>query len=82
VIGKRPTLKEELEFALRKITGTSFQFNEDVISYVSQQISLETGEDPAVVSLRLIEQIKKVVAEDIERQMRRCRPCARQLKRV
>ncbi len=71
----RPTLKEELEYTLWKITGTPLQFNEYVISYLSREISRETGEDPAVVGLRLIEQIQQIVNEDVDRQMSRCRPC-------
>lgn len=70
----RPTLKEELEYALWKITGLPLQFNEHVIPCLSREIARETGEDPAVVSLRLLEQIKEIVNEDIERQMRKYRP--------
>jgi hypothetical protein len=71
----RPTLKEELEYALWKITGTPLHFDEHVIPYLSREISRETGEDPAVISLRLIEQIKQIINEDVDRQMSRCRPC-------
>jgi hypothetical protein len=71
----RPTLKEELEYALWKITGTPLQFNQSVIPYLSQEVAKQTGEDPAAVSLRLIDEIKKIVNEDVDRQIRRCRPC-------
>jgi hypothetical protein len=71
----RPTLKEELEYALWKITGTPLQFNKHVIPYLSREIARETGEDPAVVSFRLIEQIKQIVNEDVDRQMKKCCPC-------
>ena len=73
----RPNLKEELEYALWKITGTPLPFNEYTIPYLSREISRETGEDPAVVSLRLIDQIKQIVNEDVDRQMSRCRPCVK-----
>lgn len=76
----RPTLKEELEYALWKITGTPLQFNEYVISYLSREIARKTGEDTAVVSLRLLEQIKQIVNEDIDQQMKKCRPCEQQIK--
>lgn len=71
----RPTLKEELEYALWKITGTPLQFNEYIIPYLSQEIARKTGEDPATVSMRLVDQIKKIINEDLDRQIRRCRPC-------
>ncbi len=71
----RPTLKEELEYALWKITGTPLQFNEYIIPYLSQEIARKTGEDPATVSMRLVDEIKKIINEDLDRQIRRCRPC-------
>jgi hypothetical protein len=74
------TLKEELEYALWKITGTPLQFNEYVIPYLSREIARKTGEDTAVVSLRLLEQIKQIVNEDIDQQMKKCRPCDQQIK--
>lgn len=76
----RLTLKEELEYALWKITGTPLQFNEYVIPYLSREIARKTGEDTAVVSLRLLEQIKQIVNEDIDQQMKKCRPCEQQIK--
>jgi len=74
----RPTLKEELEFAIWKITGTPMKFSEYSIPYLSQEIAKKTGEDPAIVSLRLIQEIKQVIHEDIDRQLKRCRPCLKQ----
>jgi hypothetical protein len=71
----RPTLKEELEYALWKITGTPLQFNEHSIPYLSQEIAKKTGEDPAIVGLRLVDEIKRIINEDLDRQIRRCRPC-------
>jgi hypothetical protein len=71
----RPTLKEELEYALWKITGTPLQFNEHSISYLSQEIAKKTGEDPAIVGLRLVEEIKRIINEDLDRQIRRRKPC-------
>lgn len=71
----RPTLKQELEFAVWKITGASLKFSEYTIPYVSQEIARRTGEDPAVVSLRLIQEIKQIVNDDVDRQLKRCRPC-------
>ena len=76
----RLTLKEELEYALWKITGTPLQFNEYVIPYLSREIAGKTGEDTAVVSLRLLEQIKQIVNEDIDQQIKKCRPCDQQIK--
>ncbi|MDD1709361.1 MAG: hypothetical protein LUQ37_00460 [Methanoregulaceae archaeon] len=73
-----PTLKEELEFAIWKITGTPMKFSEYSIPYLSQEIAKKTGEDPAIVSLRLIQEIKQVIHEDIDRQLKRCRPCLKQ----
>jgi hypothetical protein len=70
----RPTLKEELEYALWRITDTPLQFNQYTIPYISQEIAKKTGEDPATISLRLIDEIKKIVNEDLDRQIRRCRP--------
>lgn len=70
-------MKEELEFALWKITGVPLQFNEYVIPCISQELARRTGEDPAVVSIRLIEQIKQVVHEDLDKQMKKCRPCVK-----
>jgi hypothetical protein len=72
-------LKEELEYALWKITGVPLQFNEYVIPYLSQELARKTGEDPAVVSFRLIEQIKQIVQEDVDRQMMKCRPCEKMI---
>ena len=74
----RPTLKEELEYAIWKITGTPMKFSEYSIPYVSQEIAKKTGEDPAVVSLRLIQEIKQIVNEDVDRQLKKCRPCVKQ----
>jgi hypothetical protein len=71
----RPTLKEELEYALWRITGTPLRFDTGTIPYLSREIAKETGEDPAEVSLRLLNEIKIIVNEDIDRQLRRCRPC-------
>jgi hypothetical protein len=69
----RPTLKEELEYALWKVTGIPLQFNEYVIPYLSQELARKTREDPAVVSYRLIEQIQQIVHEDVGIQMKKCR---------
>lgn len=77
----RPTLKEELEYALWKITGVPLQFNEYVIPCISQELARKTGEDPAVVSFRLIEQIKQIVQEDVDRQTKKCRPCEKMIER-
>lgn len=74
----RPTLKEELEYAIWKITGTPMKFSEYSIPYVSQEIAKKTGEDPAVVSLRLIQEIKQIINEDVDRQLKKCRPCMKQ----
>jgi hypothetical protein len=71
----RPTLKEELEFAIWKITGTPMKFSEYSIPYISQELAKKTGEDPAVVSLQLIREIKQIVNEDVDRQLKKCRPC-------
>ena len=76
----RPTLKEELEFALWKITGTPLQFNEYVIPYLSRELAKKTGEDPAVVGLLLLEQIKQIVNEDIDQQMKKRRPRGQRIK--
>ena len=74
----RPTLKEELEFAIWKITGTPMKFSEYSIPYISQELAKKTGEDPAVVSKRLIQEIKQIIHEDIDRQLKKCRPCLKQ----
>jgi hypothetical protein len=71
----RPTLKDELEYALWRITGTPLRFDTGTIPYLSREIAKETGEDPAEVSIRLMNEIKTIVNEDINRQLRRCRPC-------
>ena len=76
----RLTLKEELEYALWKITGTPLQFNEYVIPYLSREIARKTGEDTAVVSLRLLEQIKQIVNEDIDQQIKNRRPRGQRIK--
>ena len=71
----RPTLKEELEFAIWKITGTPMKFSEYTIPYLSQEIAKKAGEDPAVVSLRLIQEMKQIINEDVDRQLKKCPPC-------
>jgi len=71
----RPTLHEELEYAIWKITGTPLKFSEYTLPYVSMEIAKRTGEDPAVVSLRLIDEIKQIVHEDIDQMIAKCRPC-------
>ena len=73
----RPTLKEELEFAIWKITGTPMKFSEYSIPYISQEIARKTGEDPAIVSMQLIQEIKQIVNEDVDRQLKKCRPCVK-----
>ena len=73
----RPTLKEELEFAIWKITGTPMKFAEYSIPYISQEIARKTGEDPAIVSMQLIQEIKQIVNEDVDRQLKKCRPCVK-----
>jgi hypothetical protein len=73
----RPTLNEELEFAIWKITGTPMKFSEYSIPYISREIARKTGEDPAVVSMRLIQEIKQIVNEDVDRQLKKCRPCVK-----
>jgi hypothetical protein len=73
----RPTLKEELEFAIWKITGTPMKFSEYSIPYLSQEIAKKTGEDPAVVSLQLIREIKQIVHDDVDQQLKKCRPCGK-----
>jgi len=75
----RPTLKEELEFAIWKITGTPMKFTEYTIPYISQELAKKTGEDPAIVSLRLIEEIKQIVHEDVDRHLKKCRPSMKQV---
>lgn len=74
----RPTLNEELEYAIWKITGTPMKFSEYSIPYISQEIAKKTGDDPAVVSLRLIQEIKQIINEDVDRQLKKCRPCVKQ----
>ncbi|MCE5297845.1 MAG: hypothetical protein LLF84_02705 [Methanoregulaceae archaeon] len=74
----RPTLKEELEYAIWKITGTPMKFSEYSIPYVSQEIAKKTGEDPAVVSLQLIQEIKQIINEDVDQQLKKHRPCMKQ----
>ena len=76
----RPKLKEELEYALWKITGTPLQFNEHVIACLSREMASKTGEDSAEISLRLIEQIQQIVNEDIDQQMKKCRQYAHPVK--
>lgn len=71
----RPTLKDELDYALWRITGTPLRFDTGTIPYLSREIAKETGEDPAIVSIRLMNEIKAIVNEDVDRQLRRCRPC-------
>jgi hypothetical protein len=73
----RPTLKEELEFAIWKITGIPMKFSEYSIPYISQEIARKTGEDPAIVSMRLIQEIKQIVNEDVDRQLKKCGPCVK-----
>jgi hypothetical protein len=73
----RPTLKEELEYAIWKITGTPMKFSEYSIPYISQEIARKTGEDPAIVSMKLIQEIKQIVNEDVDRQLKKCRPCVK-----
>jgi hypothetical protein len=73
----RPTLKEELEYAIWKITGTPMKFSEYSIPYISQEIARKTGEDPAIVSMQLIQEIKQIVNEDVDRQLKKCRPCVK-----
>jgi len=71
----RPTLHEELEYAIWKITGTPLKFTEYSVPYISQEIAKRTGEDPAVVSLRLIDEIKQIIHDDIDQMIKKCRPC-------
>jgi len=75
----RPTLKEELEFAIWKIIGTPMKFSEYLIPYISQEIARKTGEDPAIVSMRLIQEIKQIVDEDVDRQLKKCNPCVKHI---
>jgi uncharacterized protein YlzI (FlbEa/FlbD family) len=64
-----------LEYALWRITGIPLRFDTGTLPYLSREIAKETGEDPAEVSIRLMNEIKIIVNEDVDRQLRRCRPC-------
>lgn len=74
-IPMRPTLKSELEFAIWKITGLSIPYNDHLIPTLSQEIARKTGEDPGEVSMRLTEQIKAIIWEDIQSQYRNRAAC-------
>lgn len=76
----RPTLKDELEYAIWKITGLSIPFNEHVIPHLSKEIAKKTGEDPGEVSMRLAAQIKEIIWEDIQSQYRNRAPCQKAVK--
>jgi hypothetical protein len=71
----RPTLKNELEYAIWKITGLSIPYNDHVIPTLSQEIARKTGEDPGEVSMRLAAQIKEIIWEDIQSQYRDRESC-------
>lgn len=71
----RPTLKNELEYAIWKITGLSIPYNEHIVARLSQEIARKTGEDPGEVSMRLAEQIKEIIWEDIRAHYRQRAPC-------
>jgi hypothetical protein len=66
----KPTLKEELEFAVWKITGLPLEFSQYTIPYISQELSKKTGEDPAIISFKLIDEIKSIIHEDINHQLK------------
>ncbi|OPX66180.1 MAG: hypothetical protein A4E37_02129 [Methanoregulaceae archaeon PtaB.Bin056] len=66
----RQRLKDELEFAIWKITGLSIPYNEHIIPRLSQEIAMKTGEDPGEVSMRLVAQIKEIIWEDMQNQFR------------
>lgn len=75
----RPTLKTELEFAIWKITGISVPYNEHIIPRLSREIASRTGEDPGEVSMRLAEQIKSIIWEDIQQHYRTRESCQRSI---
>ena len=51
------------------------KFSEYTIPYLSQEIAKKTGEDPAVISLKLIQEMKQIINEDVDRQLKKCPPC-------
>jgi hypothetical protein len=71
----RPTLNEEIEFALWKITGMAIPYNEHVIPTLSQELARQTGGDPGEVSMRLSARIKEIIQEDISQLYRTRVPC-------
>ncbi|MCU0631743.1 MAG: hypothetical protein MUC66_02060 [Methanolinea sp.] len=77
----RLTLKDELEFAIWKITGLSIPYNEHVIPRLSREIAERTGEDPGEVSMRLAAQIKEIIWEDMQNHYRNREPCQKALER-
>lgn len=66
----RLTLKEELEFAIWKITGLSIPYHDDLVPRLSQEIAQRTGEDPGEVSMRLAAQIKEIIRDDVDAHFR------------
>jgi hypothetical protein len=42
-----------------------------------RELARKTEEDPAVVSVRLNEQVRQIVQEDGNLQMKKCRPCGK-----
>ncbi len=61
----RLTLKDEMEYAIWKVTGLAIPYNESVIPCLAQKIARETGEDPGIVSMRLAARIKEIIWEDV-----------------
>jgi len=66
----RLRLKDEMEYAIWKITGLSIPYNENVIPCLAQKIALETGEDPGEVSMTLSARIKEIIWEDVSNHYR------------
>ncbi|HNQ28735.1 MAG TPA: hypothetical protein PKM87_01315 [Methanolinea sp.] len=78
----RPRLKDELEYAIWKITGLSIPYNEHVIPHLSQEIARKTGEDPGEVSMRLAAQIKEIIWADLQYQFRDRAPCKKAVEHI
>ncbi|MCQ8893931.1 MAG: hypothetical protein NQU46_04800 [Methanolinea sp.] len=78
----RPTLKDEMEYAIWKITGRAVPYHEDVVACLARDIARETGEDPGVVSMRLAAQIKEIIWDDISHQYRSRISCDKRIERV
>lgn len=66
----RLRLKDEMEYAIWKITGLSIPYNENVVPFLAQKIAMETGEDPGEVSMKLSARIKEIIWEDVSNHYR------------